>query len=138
MFILSWRMDSQVITRIRDVQISVAPTGIGTPIASVDPVIFREGTVTHALLPDAEFVRDHDLHVGDAVRLENVGSSVAVAEVLPLLRTGSETPIHMPQACPECGCDLRQRGRDLVCANAACRPQLAARIAQLAAPAAFD
>jgi DNA ligase (NAD+) len=127
------------ITRLRAVEIGVSMSGIAKPIGIIDPVTLGNETITRAVFPNAAFLREHDVRIGDAIAIQpGNGSGYEIAEVMPNLRTGEERAVQMPYVCPRCSCDLRQSGADLVCPSAGCPEQLKERIARIKAPEAFD
>lgn len=130
-------MDGRTITRLRGVDFSVDTDGIATPWGIVDPIDFGGAQVTRATFRNAAFLRENEVHIGDALALGGEQEPV-VQEVLPLLRTGAEESLRLPNACPTCGCDLRQLGSDLVCPSSACEAQLAARVDRLVGPRGFN
>src|ERR1051326_6357549 len=112
-------MDGRAITRLRGVDFSVDTDGIATPWGTIDPVDLGGSTVTRATFKNAAFLRENEVHIGDALAVAADKRRV-VEEDLPLLRTGDEESLRLPNACPKCGCDLRQLGDDLVCPSSAC------------------
>lgn len=118
-------------TRLRAVELVVGLDGTATPIALVDPVTIGADEIARVSLRNAAFLQDHDLHLGDAVMIARRDGAPVVDDVLPLLRTGGEEPLRVPTECPVCGCDLRHIGDDVVCPNAGCPAQLAARVRRL-------
>jgi DNA ligase (NAD+) len=131
-------MDSRAITRLRGVDVAIDSDGIAMPWGIIDPVEIGGSTVTRATFRNAAFLRDNEVHIGDALALGGDGKQTVVEEVLPLLRTGVEVSLRLPNACPLCGCDLRQLGSDLVCPSSSCGAQLALRVERLVAPQGFD
>ena len=130
-------MDGRAITRLRGVDFSVDTDGIATPLGTIDPVEFGGSLVTRATFRNAAFLRENEVHIGDALTLDGEKEPF-VREVLPLLRTGSEESLRLPNACPKCGCDLRQLGDDLVCPSSACEAQLAVRVERLVSADGFN
>lgn len=127
------------ITRLRAVEIGVATNGVARPVGVVDPVTIGGQTITRALFHNAAFLRERDVRIGDAVAVEAMSDNgAAIADVLVAMRTGSESAIHMPYACPTCECDLRQCGDDLVCPSAGCPQQLSERLTRIVSLDAFD
>ena len=130
-------MDGRTITRLRGVDVSIDTDGTATPWGILDPVDIGGSTVTRATFRNAAFLRENEVHIGDALALAGDEQPV-VEEVLALLRTGAEESLRLPNACPQCGCDLRQLGDDLVCPSSACEAQLAARVERLVSPQGFN
>jgi DNA ligase (NAD+) len=131
-------MPEQAITRLRGVELGVTADGTASPVGDVDPVTMGDVVVNRASLRTAAFIRENELRLGDAISLRSGGALPVVDEVLVGMRTGGEETLRLPTHCPICECDLRQLAEDLVCPNAACAPQLAQRIARIAAADAFD
>jgi len=130
-------MDGRAITRLRGVDFSVDTEGVATPWGIIDPVDFAGSQVTRATFRHAAFLRENEVHLGDALALAG-DQQPFVEEVLPLLRTGDEESLRLPNSCPNCGCDLRQLGEDLVCPSSACEAQLAVRVERLVSPQGFN
>ncbi|HEV8436046.1 MAG TPA: hypothetical protein VGR95_21740 [Thermoanaerobaculia bacterium] len=130
-------MDGRAITRLRGVDFSVDTEGVATPWGTIDPVDFAGSQVTRATFRNAAFLRENEVHLGDALALAG-DQQPFVEEVLPLLRTGDEESLRLPNSCPNCGCDLRQLGEDLVCPSSACEAQLAVRVERLVSPQGFN
>jgi DNA ligase (NAD+) len=131
-------MDGRTITRLRGIDVAIDCDGIAMPWGITDPVEIGGAVVTRATFPNAAFLRDNEVHIGDALALGGDGKTAVVEEVLTLLRTGEEQSLRLPNACPLCGCDLRQLGDDLVCPSSSCEAQLALRVEKLVAPQGFD
>jgi DNA ligase (NAD+) len=113
-------------TVLRGIEVNVGRTGAITPVAMLDPVELSGTTVKRASLFNWDEVRRLDARVGDHVRVEKAGEIIPqVVEVLTYLRTGNETPIEPPTACPACQTELvRQEGEvALRCPNRACPEQ---------------
>ncbi|HEX7193092.1 MAG TPA: hypothetical protein VF381_16090, partial [Thermoanaerobaculia bacterium] len=117
--------------------VSIDIDGIATPLGIIDPVDVGGSLVTRAPFRNAAFLRNNEVHIGDALALA-VDKEPVVEEVLPLLRTGAEESLRLPNACPLCGCDLRQLGDDLVCPSSSCEAQLAVRVERLVSPQGFN
>jgi DNA ligase (NAD+) len=132
-----FNMDGRAITRLRGVGFAVDSEGTATPWGTIDPVEIAGVLVTRATFRNAAFLRDNEVHLGDALALRGDGQAI-VEDVLPLLRTGEEQSLRLPNECPLCGCDLRQLGDDLVCPSSACAAQLALRVERLVATDGFD
>jgi DNA ligase (NAD+) len=130
-------MDGRAITRLRGVDFSVDTEGVATPWGIIDPVDFAGSQVTRATFRHAAFLRENEVHLGDALALAG-DQQPFVEEVLPLLRTGNEESLRLPNSCPNCGCDLRQLGEDLVCPSSVCEAQLAVRVERLVSPQGFN
>jgi DNA ligase (NAD+) len=92
----------QVVTRIRDIVISVGRTGVLTPTAMLEPVQVSGATVSRATLHNEDLIEDKDIRIGDYVVLQRAGDVIPeVVSVLKERRTGPERVFQMPQVCPE-------------------------------------
>ncbi|MER7708165.1 NAD-dependent DNA ligase LigA [Kitasatospora sp. NPDC097605] len=92
------------VTRLLDVEWNVGRTGIIAPRAVLEPVDIDGVTVTYATLHNPADITRRDLRIGDRVFVYRAGDVIPRVEA-PLAdqRTGDETPIVFPEACPRCG-----------------------------------
>ncbi|MBI4612016.1 MAG: NAD-dependent DNA ligase LigA [Planctomycetes bacterium] len=93
----------QQVTAIRAVEVQVGKTGILTPVAILEPVHLSGTTVAHATLHNFDEIARKDIRVGDLVFVEKAGEIIPqVVKVVTERRTGSETPVPVPERCPVC------------------------------------
>ncbi|WP_345701760.1 NAD-dependent DNA ligase LigA [Kitasatospora terrestris] len=92
------------VTRLLDVEWNVGRTGIIAPRAVLEPVVIDGVTVTYATLHNPADITRRGLMIGDQVFVYRAGDVIPRVEA-PLVdqRTGAETPIAFPEACPRCG-----------------------------------
>ncbi|KAB2348294.1 NAD-dependent DNA ligase LigA [Actinomadura rudentiformis] len=92
------------ITKLLSVEWNVGRTGIIAPRAVLEPVEVDGSVITYATLHNAGDIARRDLMVGDHVTVYKAGDVIPRVEApVTHLRTGDETPIHIPSTCPRCG-----------------------------------
>ncbi|MGH9154022.1 MAG: NAD-dependent DNA ligase LigA [Acidimicrobiales bacterium] len=128
-------------TLLRDIEVSIGPSGRATPFAVLEPVLVGGSTVGVATLHNEDQVRLKDVRVGDTVIVRKAGD--VIPEVVgPVL---SLRPEGLPEwrfaaTCPSCGGPLvRAEGAsDHNCTNLDCPAQRARRIEHFASRQAMD
>ncbi|MBL9149497.1 MAG: NAD-dependent DNA ligase LigA [Phycisphaerae bacterium] len=116
-------------TILREVAWQVGKGGTLTPRATMDPVLIAGTTVRHATLHNIEEIRRRDVRLGDTVIVEKAGEIIPqVVQPVVERRTGAETPIEPPSACPACGGAVVQEGPKLYCTNPECPAQFRERL----------
>jgi len=118
-------------TVLRDITVQVGRTGVLTPLAHLDPVVLGGVTVTKATLHNIDFIRQHDLRIGDEVWVQRAGDVIpqitlnaTAAAVTPLDTRGRA--YRFPEVCPSCG-TVVVRVEDaaaVTCPNKSCPEQL--------------
>ncbi|WP_100371678.1 NAD-dependent DNA ligase LigA [Bacillus sp. FJAT-45037] len=117
----------EVVTTLRDIELSVGRTGVVTPTAILDPVVVAGTTVKRASLHNEDLIREKDVKLGDTVIIKKAGDIIPeVVNVLTENRDGSEREFSMPTHCPECESELvRLEGEvALRCINPECPAQI--------------
>ncbi|TYS16938.1 NAD-dependent DNA ligase LigA [Rossellomorea vietnamensis] len=117
----------EVVTRLKDIELSVGRTGVVTPTAILEPVRVAGTTVQRASLHNEDLIREKDIKIGDYVVVKKAGDIIPeVVNVLEERRTGEEQDFRMPEECPECGSGLvRLEGEvALRCINPKCPAQI--------------
>ncbi|TLS36030.1 NAD-dependent DNA ligase LigA [Pseudalkalibacillus caeni] len=117
----------EVVTRLREIELSVGRTGVVTPTAILDPVQVAGTTVKRASLHNEDLIREKDIKIGDYVVIKKAGDIIPeVVNVIKDKRTGDEVDFRMPEHCPACGSDLvRIEGEvALRCINPKCPAQI--------------
>ncbi|MEW2360153.1 NAD-dependent DNA ligase LigA [Spirillospora sp. NPDC029432] len=98
---------TEKITRLLDVEWNVGRTGIIAPRAVLEPVEVDGSVITYATLHNAGDIARRDLKIGDHVTVYKAGDVIPRVEApVAHLRTGDETPIPIPGACPRCGGEI--------------------------------
>ena len=112
-------------TVLLEVNWQVGRNGTLTPRATLKPVEIAGTTVQHATLHNIEEIRRKDIRIGDTVLVEKAGEIIpqVLAPVVET-RSGTETPVEPPTACPACGAAVEPEGPKLFCVNPECPAQL--------------
>ncbi|TKC14798.1 NAD-dependent DNA ligase LigA [Robertmurraya kyonggiensis] len=117
----------EVITTLKEIELSVGRTGVVTPTAILEPVRVAGSTVQRASLHNEDLIREKDIKIGDQVVIKKAGDIIPeVVNVLADRRTGAEIDFKMPNHCPECESELvRLEGEvALRCINPKCPAQI--------------
>lgn len=117
----------EVVTVLKDIELSVGRTGVVTPTAILEPVRVAGTTVQRASLHNEDLIREKDIKIGDHVVIKKAGDIIPeVVNVLEDKRTGDEQEFLMPTHCPECESELvRLEGEvALRCINPKCPAQI--------------
>jgi DNA ligase (NAD+) len=125
---LAYKLPStEVITRVKDILVSVGRTGTLTPVAVLEPVEVDGSTVSRATLHNADEVKRKDIKIGDWVIVHKAGQVIPeVIAPLPQRREGHEIEFALPEFCPECHSKVfREEGQVAVrCLNSSCPAQV--------------
>ncbi|MEN1969603.1 NAD-dependent DNA ligase LigA [Lentibacillus sp. N15] len=117
----------EVLTTLRDIELSVGRTGVITPTAVLDAVRVAGTTVKRASLHNEDLIRAKDIRIGDQVIIKKAGDIIPeVVRVVAEKRTGEEREFHMPTECPACGNELVRLEEEVAlrCINPNCPAQL--------------
>ncbi len=134
------------VTRIDRIAVQVGRSGVLTPVALLRPVEVGGVTVSRATLHNREELERKDVREGDRVRIQRAGDVIPqVVEVLPP-EPGPDgavpergAPFRMPDACPNCGTPVEERGPFTYCPNRfGCPAQLKGRIVHFASRQGLD
>jgi DNA ligase (NAD+) len=116
-------------TVLEKVDWQVGKGGTITPRATMTPVFVAGSTVKHATLHNIEEIQRRDLRIGDRVVVEKAGEIIPqVVRAVVEKRTGHETPITQPTACPACGGIVEREGPKLFCTNSMCSARFRERL----------
>ncbi|ALX49043.1 NAD-dependent DNA ligase LigA [Lentibacillus amyloliquefaciens] len=117
----------EVLTTLREIELSVGRTGVVTPTAILDPVRVAGTTVQRASLHNEDLIREKDIRLGDTVVIKKAGDIIPeVIRPIEDKRTGDEKEFFMPEECPECGSELVRLEEEVAlrCINPNCPAQL--------------
>ncbi|MFK7962151.1 MAG: NAD-dependent DNA ligase LigA [Phycisphaerales bacterium] len=119
----------QATTRLLHVDWQVGKGGTLTPRATMEPVHVAGTTVQHATLHNIEEIQRKDIRIGDRVVIEKAGEIIPqVVRPIESERTGDETVILGPTACPDCESIVEPIGPKLYCVNPDCPAQFRERL----------
>jgi len=102
-------------TTLRDVEWSVARTGVITPVGIVDPVELSGATVTHVSLHNYGLMKKLGLRKGSKTLMMRRGGVIPNLE--SVVEAGRGAPFEPPQKCPSCGKPTEIRDDFLYCTN---------------------
>ncbi|QUR95019.1 NAD-dependent DNA ligase LigA [Macrococcoides canis] len=117
----------EVITTLKDIELSIGRTGVVTPTAILEPVKVAGTTVGRASLHNEDLIHEKDIRIGDSVVIRKAGEIIPeVVRVVLDRRPDDTAPYHMPEICPSCGHELvRIEGEvALRCINPKCDAKL--------------
>lgn len=127
-------------TLLRDIEVSIGPSGQATPFARLEPVFVGGVTVSTATLHNEDQVAAKDVRPGDTVIVRRAGD--VIPEVVgPVLaeRPADSEPWAFPSECPVCGGALRRDDESATfCANYDCPRQVRGRIEHFVSRGAMD
>jgi len=130
-----------VVTKIKDMRLSVGRMGTITPIAIMEHVRVGGVMVARATLHNEDEVKRKDIRLGDWVEIRRAGDVIPEV-VKPLIerRTGDEQPFKMPDTCPVCeGKIEREPGEaHYKCINPECFPKVLKSITHFASKNAMN
>ncbi|WP_329020410.1 NAD-dependent DNA ligase LigA [Streptomyces sp. NBC_01601] len=105
-------------TRLLAVEWNVGKTGKIAPRAVLEPVELDGSTVRYATLNNPRFIRELGVQIGDTVVVSKAGDVIPrIESVVVDKRTGEETAVVFPEACPQCGGAVDTSGERWECAE---------------------
>ncbi len=129
-------------TALLDVAVSIGRTGRVVPTAVLEPVFLSGVTISNATLHNYDFVREHDIRIGDRVLVKRSGDVIPyVIGPVPGSRSGDEIPIEPPERCPFCDTPIVKKDEDAVdyyCPNADCPERVYRQIEWFVSRAGLD
>jgi len=129
-------------TTLLEVLVNVGRTGRVVPTARLEPVFVGGVTVSSATLHNFDFVREHDIRIGDRVVIKRSGDVIPyVIGPVPGSRSGEEIPIEPPERCPFCETEIVKRdeeGVDYFCPNPDCPERVFRQIDFFVSKGALD
>jgi DNA ligase (NAD+) len=113
----------QAKTKLLDIVLQVGRTGVLTPAAVLEPVKLSGSTVSRATLHNEDFIKEKDIRIGDTVVINKAAEIIPeVLYVVKEARPATAKPFAMPDKCPECGWDVKQKEGEVAyrCTNPHC------------------
>lgn len=117
----------EVVTELKDIELSIGRTGVVTPTAILEPIRVAGTTVSRASLHNEDLIKERDIRIGDSVIVKKAGDIIPeVVRSIIDRRPNDAKPYRMPTHCPSCGHELvRIEGKvALRCINPKCQAQL--------------
>ena len=74
-----------MITKLKDIELSIGRTGVVTPTAVLEPVKVAGTTVSRASLHNEDLIHEKDIRIGDSVIIKKAGD--IIPEVIKVLST---------------------------------------------------
>ena len=97
----------EVITRLKDIKLTVGRTGKITPNAVLEPVRVAGSLVSAATLHNEDMIAFKDVRVNDFVVIRKAGDIIPeVVRSLPERREADSLEYRFPSVCPVCGTTL--------------------------------
>ena len=110
-----------VLTRLKEIKMTVGRTGQVTPNAILEPVFLMGSVISKATLHNEEYIRLKDIREGDIVAIRKAGDVIPrVEKVILDRRTGQEKVFEIPKTCPICGSNLIKKDAAYYCENPLC------------------
>lgn len=117
----------EVVTELKDIELSIGRTGVVTPTAILEPIRVAGTTVSRASLHNEDLIKERDIRIGDSVIVKKAGDIIPeVVRSIIDRRPNDAKPYRMPTHCPSCDHELvRIEGEvALRCINPKCQAQL--------------
>lgn len=131
----------EVVTKIKNIFITVGRTGKVTPNAEMETVHIAGTKVGFAQLHNEEYIASKDIRIGDYVSVRKAGDIIPeVVSALPERRDGSQVPYQFPHICPVCQGPLeRSEGEsDYFCINIDCPARIVEALSHYASRDALN
>ncbi len=131
----------QATSKLLNVTFQVGRTGAVTPVAKIAAVAVGGVTVTSISIHNEEYIKEKNLLLGDTILIERSGDVIPqIVKSFVELRSGDETPIQFPTACPVCDHPLFKPEGEAVwrCININCTAQVVERIIHFVSKDAMD
>lgn len=128
-------------TVVHEIKWTVGRTGVVTPTAIMDPVQLAGTTVSHAVLHNADLLKQKDVRIGDTVMLHKAGDIIPeISEVVLAKRPKDSEPYTIPTECPSCGEKLIHLKDEVAlrCVNPSCPAQMEEEITHFASRPAMN
>ena len=111
----------KVLTKLKEIKLTVGRTGQVTPNAILEPVRLMGSVISKATLHNEEYIKQKDIREGDIVSIIKAGDVIPrVEEVEISRRDGTEKEFVMSNSCPICGSTLVKKDAAYYCMNDTC------------------
>ena len=128
-----------VLTKLKDIKMTVGRTGQVTPNAILEPVILMGSTISKATLHNEDYIKMKDIRIGDTVAIRKAGDVIPrVEKVILDRRTGTEQEFVVPDTCPICGSKLTKTDAAYYCTNLNCDAKMIEKLIHFASRDAMN
>ena len=111
----------KVLTKLKEIKLTVGRTGQVTPNAILEPVRLMGSVISKATLHNEDYIKMKDIREGDIVSIIKAGDVIPrVEEVEVSRRDGTQKEFVMPHVCPICGSVLKRTESAFYCVNDKC------------------
>lgn len=111
----------KVLTKLKEIKLTVGRTGQVTPNAILEPVRLMGSVISKATLHNEDYIKMKDIREGDIVSIIKAGDVIPRVESVEFSRRdGSEKAFIMPKVCPICGSALKKTDVAYYCVNDDC------------------
>ena len=128
-----------VLTKLKDIKMTVGRTGQVTPNAILEPVLLMGSTISKATLHNEDYIKLKDIRIGDTVAIRKAGDVIPrVEKVILERRTGAEQEFVVPDTCPICGAKLTKTDSIYYCENINCDAKMIEKLIHFASRDAMN
>ena len=111
----------KVLTKLKEIKLTVGRTGQVTPNAILEPVRLMGSVISKATLHNEDYIKLKDIREGDIVSIIKAGDVIPRVEEVEFERREEDLPIFvMPHTCPICGSNLKKTDSAYYCINEKC------------------
>ncbi|MCM1370836.1 MAG: NAD-dependent DNA ligase LigA [Clostridium sp.] len=129
----------KVLTKLKEIKLSVGRTGQVTPNAILEPVRVMGSLVSKATLHNEDYIKSKDIREGDIVSIIKAGDVIPrVEESIKERRTGNEREFIMSKICPICGHNLVKKDAFYYCVNESCDARIIEKLVHFASRDAMN
>lgn len=112
---------TEVLTKLKEIKLTVGRTGQVTPNAILEPVRLMGSVISKATLHNEDYIKMKDIRIGDIVSIIKAGDVIPrVEKAISERRTGEELVFSMASSCPICGENLVKIDAAYYCKNPLC------------------
>ena len=112
---------AKVLTKLKEIKLTVGRTGQVTPNAILEPVRLMGSVISKATLHNEDYIKLKDIREGDIVSIIKAGDVIPRVENVEVSRrVGTEVPFVMSKTCPICGSTLKKTDSAYYCVNDKC------------------
>lgn len=111
----------EVLTKLKEIKLTVGRTGQITPNAILEPVHVMGSLISKATLHNEDYIKEKDIRVGDTVSIIKAGDVIPRVQSVKIeRRNGTEEVFTMSHECPICSSKLVKIDANYYCQNKDC------------------